>query len=366
MRILFCSDALVVDGVTSFVLQLAVALKNGGHTVAVLGRWAGRGFQPRLRQEGVKVIQCISPTVGNFWFDRQAEKFAPDVIVTDSNRSFPLAQRLKIVTGALVFTFFLDPPAETAYKKGRSIPEIINGSDAWFSTETPILGILHALDDSIPKFLLRRPLVGLINPTPLQTGKDPFRVLCISRLSGFKSDGPFALLKDSLMLKRAIPSLEITFVGGGWRVLKLAWMARAANRTAGEKFVRAVGTKIQPQPWYEWASVICAGSTSGVEGTLANRPVISFTYYWLGMVTPDNAKKAVETFFAQKATEDNVRDNPGLISSELLKLYKNWDSEILSSQLSKVRSIVEPHFESAHAAREFERYFSQVSDQAGR
>ncbi len=143
-------------------------------------------------------------------------------------------------------------------------------------------------------------------------------------------------------------------------------MASVANRTAGEKFVRTIGTATQPQQWYEWASVICAGSTSGVEGTLANRPVVAFTYYWLGLVAPDNAKKAVETFFAQKATGDNVRDNPGLISSELLRLYKNWDSTILSSQLSKVRNIVEPHFESADAAGEFERCFRQVSNQTGR
>lgn len=209
MKILFCSDALVVDGVTSFVMQMALTLKRSGLEVAVLGRWAGKGFQSRLKEKGIPVFQTISPTVGNFWFDRKAAEFAPDIIVTDSNRSFPLAVRLKKVTGAMIFTFFLDPPAETAYKKGRSIPEIIKGSDAWFSTETPILKILRTLDGSIPKFLLRRPLLGLIKPTPLQTGKDPFRVLCISRLSGFKSDGPFALLKDSLMLKKAsqVPEL---------------------------------------------------------------------------------------------------------------------------------------------------------------
>ena len=56
MKVLFCSDALIVDGVTSFVFHLSTALKEGGCDVAVLGRWAGKGFQSRLCERGVKVI----------------------------------------------------------------------------------------------------------------------------------------------------------------------------------------------------------------------------------------------------------------------------------------------------------------------
>ena len=141
MKILFCSDAMTIDGVASFVLHLSTALCRGGHDVAVLGRWWGKGFQARLRREGVKLIQCLSPTAGNFWFDRQAAEFKPEVIVTDSNRSFPLSQRLKKGTGAKVFTFFLDPIQDTAPKeeiakiKGRDIGSLARGSDAWFSTD---------------------------------------------------------------------------------------------------------------------------------------------------------------------------------------------------------------------------------------
>ena len=64
------------------------------------------------------MISAPSPTIGNFWFDRRAGEFSPDVLVTDSRRSFPLAVRLKGVTGARVFTFFLDHLEKTD-RKGR-------------------------------------------------------------------------------------------------------------------------------------------------------------------------------------------------------------------------------------------------------
>jgi hypothetical protein len=138
VNVLFCSDALIVDGVTSFVFHLSTALSKGGFNVAVLGRWAGKGFQSRLREHGVRVIQCLSPTVGNVWFDRKAREFAPDVIVTDSRRSFPLATRLKTVTGAKVLTFFLDSLEKTD-RRGRDVDSLIRYSDAWLSAEPPLL-----------------------------------------------------------------------------------------------------------------------------------------------------------------------------------------------------------------------------------
>ena len=138
VNVLFCSDALIVDGVTSFVFHLSTALSKGGFNVAVLGRWAGKGFQSRLREHGVRVIQCLSPTVGNVWFDRKAREFAPDVIVTDSRRSFPLATRLKTATGAKVLTFFLDSLEKTD-RRGRDVDSLIRYSDAWLSAEPPLL-----------------------------------------------------------------------------------------------------------------------------------------------------------------------------------------------------------------------------------
>jgi len=366
MKVLFCSDALVIDGVTSFIFQMAVTLQAGGHQTAVLGRWAGEGFQSRLRENGVTVFERLSLTVGNDWFDKKAREFAPDILVTDSNRSFSLARRLKKVTGARIFTFFLDPPAETTHKKGRSIPEIARDSDAWFSIENPILEKLRSLNESIPKFLLRRPLEGIIKPTPFSGERDPFRVLCISRLSGFKSSGPFAIVRDSLRLLEQIPSLEIAFVGGGWRVIKLRLLALTANKKAGRQFINVVGTCNEPQPWYDWATVICAGSTAAAESILSNRPVIAFTYYWLGLVTPQNTDNALGTYFAQKATSHNVRDNPELISSEIVKLYREWNGSRLRTELEEVQEKVRPFFDSRETAVEFERIFGLVGGQPSR
>ena len=189
MRVLFCSDAMIVDGVTSFVFHLATALKEAGNDVAVIGRWAGKGFQSRLRDHGVGVIECISPTVGNFWFDMKAAEFRPDVIVTDSRRSFPLAVRLKNITGAKVFTFFLDKLEKTD-RRGRDVASLIKYSDAWLSAEKPLLKDLESISTPFTKFHLQRPLKGLFTPTPIPP-KDLFGILSFGRISSFKSINSF-------------------------------------------------------------------------------------------------------------------------------------------------------------------------------
>ncbi|HOO88110.1 MAG TPA: hypothetical protein PK442_10425, partial [Synergistales bacterium] len=195
MNILFCSDAMIVDGVTSFVFHLATALSEGGHRVAVLGRWGGKGFQSRLRTYGVEVISIPSVTVGNFWFDKKAREFAPDVLVTDSRRSFPLAVRLKRATGAKIFTFFLDNLEKTD-KKGRDVDSLVRWSDAWLSAEPPLLEKLEEIPTPFPKCLFQRPLTGLLTPTPIPA-RDPFRILCFGRISGYKSAGPLKLLQEA-------------------------------------------------------------------------------------------------------------------------------------------------------------------------
>lgn len=350
---------MTIDGVTSFVLHLSAALSRGGHEVAVLGRWWGKGFQSRLRLEGVRVIQCLSPTIGNFWFDRRAAEFGPDVIVTDSNRSFPLSQRLKKITGAKVFTFFLDPIQDTApieekaIKKGRDIGSLTRGSDAWFSTDEIILKGLENFETPFPRFILKRPLKGLINPTPFPP-MEPFRVLCIGRLSRRKHLGPLSLLNDAVALKKKIPSLEFVFVGGGGKTNIFRYLAWKANRRAGARFVRVVGAQAESQPWYDWATIVCAGSTSAVEAILANRLVIAFTDHWFGLVTPTNMEQAFRTFFAQRETGVSVRERPGIVSDHLSGVYEAWDHNALEDQVAEVRKMVEPHFDSASTARDFE------------
>lgn len=355
MKILFCSDALIVDGVTSFVFHLSAALKKGGHEVAVLGRWAGKGFQSRLREHGVEVIQCLSPAVGNFWFDRKAAQFGPDAIITDSRRSFPLATRLKKVTGAKVFTFFLDGLEKTD-RKGRDLDSLIRHSDTWLSAEPPLLEKLERIETPFPKHLFRRPLAGLIRPAP-PPRREPFRVFCLGRLSGYKSAGMWHLLRHSLILKKRIPTFELAFAGGGWRSLKFRALAEKMNLAAGERFVRALGTQTDPQPWFDWSSVVCAGSTSAAEALLANRPVVAFTAFWLGFLTPDKVDEALGSYFAERKGSVRIEEDPDMIIREIRDLYDSWDDRHLAESLSRTRSLVEPHFLVEDAAAQFRRIF---------
>ena len=360
MNVLFCSDAMIVDGVTSFVFHLSTALREGGHRVAVLGRWAGKGFQSRLRERGVEVISIPSPTVGNFWFDRKAREFAPDVIVTDSRRSFPLAVRLKGVTGARIFTFFLDHLEKTD-RKGRDVESLVRHSDAWLSAEPPILKKLEEIPTPFPKFLFQRPLTGLLSPTPTLP-RDPFRILCFGRISGYKSAGPLALLRGAAELKRQIPSLEITLVGGGWRAWRFRLLAERANLEAGERYIRLVGTQTDPQSWFEWATLVCAGSTSAVEAALANRPVLAFSGFWIGRLTPASMELALSTYFGERGGPFYVKDRPELIPAEVLSLYRDWDGRMIREDSELVRSVLEPLFHREGAAEEFGRIYDSLAE----
>lgn len=357
MRVLFCSDAMIVDGVTSFVFHLATALKEAGHDVAVLGRWAGKGFQPRLRDYGVEVIECISPTVGNFWFDKRAVQFRPDVIVTDSRRSFPLAARLKILTGAKVFTFFLDKLEKTD-RKGRDVASLIKYSDAWLSAEKPLLKDLESISTPFRKFHLQRPLKGLFTPTAIPS-KDPFRILSFGRISSFKSITSFSLLKNASYLKKEIPSLEMAFVGGGWRTVKYRMLAAKNNFKAGSKFIKIVGTQIDPQSWIQWSNLVCAGSTSAIEATLANRPVFASTGYYLGLLTPDKLEKAFLTYFAERSGP-LLSENPDLLIDDIIRIYREWDEKTMNENTAAFRIGIETFFERDTVAQNFQKIYEDV------
>ena len=194
MRILFCSDALVIDGVTSYILNVGSALVQAGHEVAVLGRWAGKGFQRRYREDGMGVFTCPSPTVANLWFDLKARAFSPDVIMSDARRSFPLAVRLKRITGARSVTYFLDPLEKTD-RPGRDLASLIEGSDAWvYAEETIHQSLLQAAPD-FPIFFLPRPLDTGIESSKLPP-RTPFHILCFGRLSRYKTPGMLHILEN--------------------------------------------------------------------------------------------------------------------------------------------------------------------------
>lgn len=359
MRVLFCSDAMIVDGVTSFVFHLSTALKEAGHDVAVLGRWAGKGFQPRLKERGVKVIQCLSPSVSNIWFDKKAAEFNPDVIITDSRRSFPLATRLKNITNAKVFTFFLDSLEKTD-RKGRDIASLVKFSDVWLSAEKPLLEELQKIPTSFPKIHLQRPLKGLFTPTPIPW-KDPFRVLSFGRISKFKSAASLSLLHNALYMKKRIPSLEMVFVGGGWRTLKFRMLAAKCNYQAKSEFIRIVGTQIDPQKWIEWSTLVCAGSTSAIEATLANRPVVACTGYYLGLLTPEKFGEAFSTYFAERGGK-LLSEDPDLVVKEILRTYDQWEDLNMNETVNSFRIQVEPSFERENVARKFQAVFEQINN----
>jgi len=183
----------------------------------------------------------------------------------------------------------------------------------------------------------------LIEPAPLNS-RDPFRIFCLGRLSGYKSAGAWDILRNAIFLKNEIPSLEIAFAGGGWRAMKFWCFAQRSNFMAGEKFLHVLGTQTDPQPWFDWSTLVCAGSTSAVEAILANRPLINFSARWLGFVTPEKVEEGFATYFAERSKNTLVRENPGLVIKEILRIYNTWDSAWMGKNVVNVREMVEPHF----------------------
>ena len=79
MRILFCSEGFILNGVASYHLHMAVAFKKMGHEVGILGRWLGfNGYQSRFRENGVQVLSYVSPFVTSSAALGLARDFAPE------------------------------------------------------------------------------------------------------------------------------------------------------------------------------------------------------------------------------------------------------------------------------------------------
>ena len=355
MRILFCSDALTIDGVTSYILNVGAALRRAGHTVGVLGRWSGKGFQARYRQEGFTVITCPSLGVGNMYFDLRAKLFRPDVIMTDPRRSFPLAARIKRVTGAPVITYFLDPVEKTD-RPGRDIPSLVKFSDAWTAFEPGILGQLHELGESIPIVKMTRPLDVFFAPSELPT-RENFSILCFGRLSRYKTPGIFHMLDNIELIQEHIPGFTITILGGGgWRLWEFRLLARKLNSKLGRKCVKIAGAQDTPRPFIERANVVFASATSAMEAAYSLRPVVAMCSGYLGTVTPSNLDEAVRSYFSERYAE---HDFSGL-TADLFRIYDRYNDEGFRNDLKEISQRLGNEFAESETVRSFNEITSGI------
>jgi len=359
MKILFCNEGFLIDGVASYNLYLSAALQQAGHDVAVIGRWAGpKGFQKRHRHAGVHVMQSYSVTVSNPWIRKKAQDFGPHAIITDARRSFPLAQQVRRITNASVITVFHDPPA-FKNKNGRRKKDVIEGSHAWVTAEKSIYDDLIRIDSGLPVYHIQRPITGMVGPSQLPD-KDPFRVLCVGRLSKWKAPGFRWLVENGAYLKEKIPSLELAVVGGGRRLINFRWMAHKTNRQAKTHFVRIPGTQTDPTPWLKWASVVCAGATSAVEAILSGRPTVAFSGFWIGQINRQNLQSAALTHFGERQGDFYVRDNPKVIGQELVALYQNWQDKILAREAAALIAQLSPAYDARKVCQAFETVFNTL------
>jgi len=332
MKILFCSEGFIIDGVASFNYYFSSALCKAGNEVAIAGRWMGfKGFQNKHKKYGVKIIQCPSITVSNFLMVMKASKFNPDVIVVDSRRSFGFAQQIKKkVPSAKIVTVFHDPAIKLE-KKGRDIDSLALGSDIWITPEKIIYDELVQANKNLPVYLVQRPLAGFFERLP-QPARNPFTVLCFGRLSGWKSPGIWALVNNAAELRQQIPSLNIIVVGGGSRMVKFWWAAQRINMRCGANVVRVVGPQTDPIKWFRSASVVCAGATSAAEAILCRRPTVAFSGYWIGLIGHHNIVHGIETHFGERSGDFLVKTNPGIICESLIDLYRNWSDKKMEEE----------------------------------
>lgn len=360
MRILFCSEGFILDGVASYHLHMAVAFKKMGHEVGILGRWLGfSGYQSRFRAHGVEVLSYLSPTVTSATALKLARDFAPDVLLSDSRRAFPLALEIHERTGTPIITIFMDAPQDKN-KKGRRLSEIENFSVAWVSPEGSLCEKMRALNPSVPVRQIRRPVVeDCMSSSPILPA-DPFSILCLGRLSKYKTPGLLAVFRDAPLLRKKIPSVKITAVGGGWRRSLFTGAALRANLAARERYVRTVGYQRDPAPWFAESNVVCAGSTCVIESILCNRPVIAVSAYWFGLVTPANLDDAIDCYYGERGGHFPAWQEPERVVESLLELYEGWDVEKLSADMRVMRVRFLLLFDPERAVREWEELFDSV------
>lgn len=137
-------------------------------------------------------------------------------------------------------------------------------------------------------------------------------------------------------------------------------MLAAKNNVKNEsEFIKIVGTQIDPQLWFEWANIVCAGSTSAIEATLANRPVVASTGYYLGLLTPDKLEKAFSTYFSERSGP-LLSENPNLLIEDIINIYKEWDEYMVNKTTATFRSEIEPFFERDNVAPSFQKIYENI------
>ena len=350
MRILFCSDALTIDGVASYILHTGAALKRSGHEVGVLGRWSLKGgFQERYRHEGFTVITCPSISVGNMYFDVRAKLFKPDVIMTDPRRSFPLATRIKRITNAPVITYFLDPVEKTD-RPGRDIGSLVKYSDVFTAFEPDTLSQLHGLGTNIPVVKMPRPLDIFFAPSEVPS-RENFNILCFGRLSRYKTPGIFHILENLRAIQNHIPDFVINILGGGgWRFLKLKYYARKLNKSLGRQCVNIIGTHLDPRKFIESANLVTASATSAMEAAYSMRPVIAMCSGYFGQVRSGNLEGALRSYFSERYGE---KDFSRLIP-DILRIYDGYYDDDFRDDLRKVSLRLGGEFSERETVKVFE------------
>ncbi len=190
--------------------------------------------------------------------------------------------------------------------------------------------------------------------------KDPFHVLCLGRLSRFKSPGIRAMIENATELKKAIPSLKISVIGSGRRIINLWAIANKANLAAGEKFIRFRGTQSNPLPFFEDASVVCAGATSAIEAILCNRPVVAFSGFWMGKVTTDNVDECLANHFGERQGEFYLKDRLEIVCQSLIEIYREWDDQKVAQSSETLRQQLAPEFDGKTIADRFSTLCRQL------
>ena len=357
MKILFCSDALNIDGITSYILNTGTALIHAGHEVAVLGRWAGvKGFQTRYRKEGFTVITCPSVSVGNAYFDFRAKRFRPDVIMTDHRRSFPLATRIKHITQAPVITYFLDPVEKTD-RPGRDIASLEKFSDVFTAFEPGILTQLHEMTSDVPIVNMPRPVDVFFSPSALPSRKD-FNILCFGRLSGYKTPGFFHMLDNIMRIQEHIPDFRINILGGGgWRLWKFKLLAHKLNKSIGRKCVNIIGTQDDPRKYIENANLVCASATSAMEAAYSQRPVIAMCSGYYGEIRPSNLEDAEAGYFSERCGRNN--DFSGLLD-DIFRIYDSYGDSDFVNDLREVSRRLGEEFSASETVRIFAEIMSGI------
>jgi glycosyltransferase involved in cell wall biosynthesis len=357
---LFCCEGFIVDGVASYNLHMAASLKQAGHRVAILGRWLGPGgYQRRHEQTGVEVLGYFASTVVSDHALSMAKRFSPDVLISDARRAFPLALEIHKRLGTPIVTNIMDDPVGKD-KPGRTMGEIHDNSVAWVSPEPRLVAMARALSPAVPLRVIRRAVLPELFPATPIPKRDPFRVLCLGRLSRFKFAGQRAVVKSARRLLETIPSLEITVVGGGWRKWVFMMDAARINVMARRGVVKIAGCRVDPSPWIVASTLVCGGSTCGLETLLSNRPLVAVSGFWFGSVTPENLEEAVRCYYAERDGRFLIQEKPEIILEEIENIYETWDDEKIAARTRVLRERMLPKFSPALAAQDWSELFDEV------